>query len=83
MAIDFTRPGPSDDVTFFRIELRLVNFVDQKTSAGEGDELLTETVTLKNVAFRYTLWTILPNGTQGGSVARSWSIFNNTATFAP
>ena len=85
VTIDFTRPGivVSEDVTFFRIELRLVSFADQKTSAGEGDELLLETVTLKNVAFRYTLWTILPNGTQGTSVVRSWSTATNTATFTP
>ena len=44
---------------------------------------MTETVTLKNVAFRYTLWTILANGNQGTSVVRSWSTATNTATFTP
>ena len=85
VTIDFTRPSIvlSEDVTFFRIELRLVTFADQKTSASQGEEVLTETVTLKNVAFRYTLWTILTNGTQGTSVVRSWSTATNTATFTP
>ena len=83
VTIDFTRPGPSDAVTFFRIELRLVIMVEQKSASTDGDELVTETVTMKNTAFRYTHWTILANGTQGASVVRSWSTGNNTATFTP
>ncbi len=83
VTLDFVKTGSAGPVTFFRVELRLASFTQQKTTSSEGDSALDESVTLKNAAFRYTFWTILPNGTQGASQVQAWSLVNNTATFTP
>ena len=81
--IEFVKVGAAGPVTFFRVELRLASFSQQSTAAGSGDDALRESVTLKNVAFRFTYWTIQPNGSQGASVVKSWSTSSNAPTFTP
>ncbi len=83
VTLEFVTQGVAGPVTYFRVELRRAYFVEQKSSAALGDDSVEEKVTLRNVAFRYTHWTLLPNGTQGTSVVRSWSTATNTATFTP
>ena len=83
VTIEFVINGAAGPVTFFRVELRRVYFTEQKNAGSGGDDLVLETVTLKNVAFRYTHWVIQPNGSQGASTTSSWSTATNQPTFTP
>lgn len=83
VTLEFVTQTVAGPVTYFRVELRRAYLVEQKTAVAVGGNTVEETVALKNVAFRYTHWPILANGTQGTAVVRSWSSVSNTPTFTP
>jgi hypothetical protein len=69
------------EVTFLRVEYRLVFFTMQNSDAASGDDVLKDNVTMTAGAKRITYWPILANGTQGTPVIKSWSVVLNNATF--
>jgi type VI protein secretion system component Hcp len=70
-----------NEVTFLRVEYRLVFFTKQGSSTSEGDDIVKDNVTMTAGATRITYWPILANGSQGTPIIKSWSVVLNNNTF--
>ncbi len=81
VTIEFTKPGATGPVTFFRFEIKLAYISKTTSAAAASDGSVSETVTLVGGAFRYTYWPTLANGNLGTPVVKAWSQVMNTPTF--
>ncbi|HZJ14708.1 MAG TPA: type VI secretion system tube protein Hcp [Chthoniobacteraceae bacterium] len=69
------------EVTFLRVEYRLVYFTAQNSSTATGDSVVNDNITMTAGATRITYWPILANGSQGTPIIKSWSVVLNNNTF--
>jgi type VI protein secretion system component Hcp len=81
LTIEFVKDAGAGPVVFFRVEMKLVYFSSQGTATNSGDDTVQENVQIQFGAVRVTNTPILPGGTLGTPVIRSWSHVLNNSTF--
>ncbi len=83
VVFEFEKPGTTagSRVVFYRVEMKNVYFTRSSASPNAEDGKISEGISFTCTAMRVTYIPLLPDGTQGTPVVKSWNLTTNSATF--